>query len=121
MVKISQGKLKSLEAVSNAEGVITAAAMDQRGSLQKSIANARGIDPKDLPRKEMEDFKIEVTKALTPYASAILLDPEFGLPASKVRDKDAGLLLASEDSQVPAINRIPTRPVAIFFSMKIAF
>jgi len=105
MVKISQGKLKSLEAVSNAEGVITAAAMDQRGSLQKSIATARGIDPKDLPRKEMEDFKIEVSKALTPYASAILLDPEFGLPAAKVRDKDAGLLLAYEvtgyDNAIP--------------------
>ena len=35
MIKISKGKLKSLEAVSNKEGVITAAAMDQRGSLQK--------------------------------------------------------------------------------------
>ena len=42
MVTISEGKLKSLEAVSNEKGVITAAAMDQRGSLQKSIAIHHG-------------------------------------------------------------------------------
>jgi tagatose 1,6-diphosphate aldolase len=33
---------------------------------------------------------------LTPHASAILLDPEWGLPASKRRAKNAGLLLAYE-------------------------
>jgi len=105
MVKISEGKLKSLEAVSNEKGVITAAAMDQRGSLQKSIATARGISPDELPASEMEAFKIEVTKALTPHASAILLDPEFGLPASKQRAANVGLLLAYEstgyDNAVP--------------------
>src|SRR5258708_25643724 len=44
----------------------------------------------------MEEFKSIVTGALTPHASAILLDPEFGLPASKRRAKNAGLLLADE-------------------------
>lgn len=95
-MKISKGKLKSLESVSNQEGVITAAAMDQRGSLQKSIAKARGVDEKQIPRKDMEDFKIEVVKALTPHASAFLLDPEFGLPASKHLRPGCGLLLAYE-------------------------
>jgi tagatose 1,6-diphosphate aldolase len=33
---------------------------------------------------------------LTPHASAILLDPEFGLEAAKARSKNAGLLLAYE-------------------------
>ncbi len=33
---------------------------------------------------------------LTPHASAILLDPEFGLDASKARSRNAGLLLAYE-------------------------
>src|SRR5205823_12244924 len=37
-----------------------------------------------------------VTEVLTPHASAILLDPECGLPASKRRAKNAGLLLAYE-------------------------
>ena len=44
----------------------------------------------------MEEFKIHVTEVLTRHASAILLDPEWGIPASKRRSKDAGLLLAYE-------------------------
>ena len=44
----------------------------------------------------MEEFKTLVTEVLTPHASAILLDPEWGLPASKHRAKNAGLLLAYE-------------------------
>jgi tagatose 1,6-diphosphate aldolase len=109
VVKISQGKLKSLEAVSNEAGVITAAAMDQRGSLQKSIAKAKGVPEKEITQRMMEEFKIAVTKILTPYASAILLDPEFGLPASKVRAKNAGLLLAYEKTGYDATmeGRIP--------------
>ena len=42
------------------------------------------------------DFKKAVSKELTPYASAILTDPEYGLPATKVRDKNCGLLLSYE-------------------------
>jgi tagatose 1,6-diphosphate aldolase len=44
----------------------------------------------------MEEFKSLVAEVLTPHASAILLDPEWGLPASKRRAKNAGLLLAYE-------------------------
>jgi tagatose 1,6-diphosphate aldolase len=44
----------------------------------------------------MEEFKSIVTEVLTPHASAILLDPEWGLPASKRRAKNAGLLMAYE-------------------------
>jgi tagatose 1,6-diphosphate aldolase len=39
-----------------------------------------------------------VTKVLTPHASAILLDPEYGIPAAKARSSNAGLLLAYEES-----------------------
>jgi tagatose 1,6-diphosphate aldolase len=46
----------------------------------------------------MGEFKSIVTKVLTPHASAILLDPEFGLDAAKARSKNAGLLLAYEES-----------------------
>jgi hypothetical protein len=40
---MTQGKLKRLNAVADKNGVISAAAMDQRGSLQKSIAKEKGI------------------------------------------------------------------------------
>ena len=84
-MSISEGKRKHLVALSDDRGVIAAAAMDQRGSLQKSIASAKGISPKEVTQEMMEEFKIAVSKILTPHASAILLDPEFGLPAAAAR------------------------------------
>jgi tagatose 1,6-diphosphate aldolase len=88
-MKLTPGKLAGLKAVSNDKGVIAAAAMDQRGSLRKALGANAGD-------KELIEFKTAVTEILTPHASAILLDPEWGLPASKQRAKNAGLLLAYE-------------------------
>ena len=88
-MKLTPGKLAGLRAVSNERGVIAAAAMDQRGSLKKALGANAGD-------RELEAFKTSVTEILTPHASAILLDPEWGLPASRKRAKNAGLLLAYE-------------------------
>ena len=90
---LTQGKLAGMKAVSDARGVIAAAAMDQRGSLRKSLAKERGGEISDAM---LEEFKSLVTEVLTQHASAILLDPEWGLPASKRRSKSSGLLLAYE-------------------------
>src|SRR6188768_304015 len=90
---MTPGKLAGMKAVSNDRGVIAAAAMDQRGSLKKSLAKEKGAEVGD---QEMEEFKSLVTEVLTKHASAILLDPEWGLPASKRRAKGSGLLLAYE-------------------------
>ena len=95
-MKLSDGKLKRMQALSNQRGIIAAAAMDQRGSLQKSLAAGRGVDVKEITQEMMSEFKVAVSKVLTPHASAILLDPEFGLEAAKARSKNAGLLLAYE-------------------------
>ena len=92
-MKLTPGKLAGLRRVSTDRGIIAAAAMDQRGSLQKSLAKEKGSAVTDAM---MEEFKSLVTEVLTPHASAILLDPEWGLPASKRRAKNAGLLLAYE-------------------------
>ncbi len=92
-MKLTPGKLAGLQRVSDKRGVIAAAAMDQRGSLQKSLAKEKGGEITDAM---MEEFKSLVTEVLTPHASAILLDPEWGLPASKRRANNAGLLLAYE-------------------------
>ena len=97
-MKISPGKQKGMEAVSNERGVIAASAMDQRGSLKSAIAKDKGVDKKAVTDQMMAEFKEAVTRILTPHASAILLDPEYGLSAAKVRAKNAGLLLAYEKS-----------------------
>jgi tagatose 1,6-diphosphate aldolase len=105
-MKLTPGKLAGMKKVANQRGVIAAAAMDQRGSLQKSLSKERGSEVTD---HDMEEFKIVVSEVLTQYASAILLDPEWGLPAAKARNKNSGLLLAYEktgyDKQTPG--RLP--------------
>jgi tagatose 1,6-diphosphate aldolase len=97
-MSLSAGKLKHMKALSNRDGIIAAAAMDQRGSLQKSIASAKGVDPKAVTAEMMSEFKVAVSKILTPHATAILLDPEYGLEAAKARASNAGLLLAYEET-----------------------
>lgn len=94
-MKMTPGKIAGMKAVSDPRGVIAAAAMDQRGSLKKALAKEKGGDVSD---RDMEEFKELVTAVLTEHASAILLDPEWGLPASKKRAKGSGLLLAYEQT-----------------------
>ena len=53
-MKLTPGKLSGLRKVSNEHGVIAAAAMDQRGSLQKSLAKEKGGEVSDAM---MEEFK----------------------------------------------------------------
>ncbi len=92
-MSITPGKLAGLRALSDERGVIAAAAMDQRGSLKKSLAKEKGVA--EMPDSALIEFKELVTEVLTKHASAILLDPEFGLPAAKRRN-GKGLLLAYE-------------------------
>ncbi len=105
-MKLTPGKLAGMKAVSNERGVIAAAAMDQRGSLSKMLAKEGGKPTTDAM---MEEFKTLVAEVLTQHASAILLDPEWGIPASKRRAKGSGLLMAYEktgyDSATPG--RLP--------------
>jgi tagatose 1,6-diphosphate aldolase len=98
-----------MKALSNKDGVIAAAAIDQRGSLQKSIAKERGVPEDQVTPEMLSEFKTAVVRLLTPYASAVLLDPEFGLPAAAARAKNAGLLLAYEESGYDntAVGRLP--------------
>lgn len=97
-MRLSNGKRKGLQAVSDSRGIIAALAMDQRTALQSLMAKANGADPESIPAKMLTEFKEAVSRILTPHASAILLDPEYGLSAARQRAKNAGLLLAYEQS-----------------------
>lgn len=97
-MQISNGKRKGLEAGSDSRGVIAALAIDQRSALRKLFSAATGMDGQQVPIEKLEQYKEAVSRVLTPYASAILLDPEIGLGAAKQRAKNAGLLLAYEQS-----------------------
>jgi tagatose 1,6-diphosphate aldolase len=107
-VPISKGKFDGVNACADDHGVIAAAAMDQRGSLQKAIAKARG-DGGIATEADLTAFKTVVTKVLTKHASAILMDPEFGLPALNSRAPGTGVLLAYEKTgyDVSVKGRLP--------------
>src|SRR5689334_4015875 len=94
-VTITKGKFAGINACANERGVIAAAAMDQRGSLKKAIAKARGENGQ-ATSEDMAAFKAAVTKVLTRHATAILMDPEYGLEAIKQRAPGTGVLLAYE-------------------------
>ncbi len=93
MRTISAAVAEHMAKLSTADGIISALAIDQRGSLKKMLADAAN---KPADETTIVDFKKAVSSELTPYASAILTDPEYGLPATKVRDQDCGLLLSYE-------------------------
>ncbi len=107
---ISAGKRRGLEAVADARGIIAAVAIDQRSALRSLFARSMGIEPENVPVERLIQFKEIVSRILTRHASAILLDPEYGLPAARQRAKSAGLLLAYEktghDKKVPG--RLPS-------------
>lgn len=103
--RLSKRKVEQLDALADERGIIRAAAMDQRGSLMKEIGKQGG---KGTP-ESLTEFKTAVTKALTPHATAILMDPEYGLPALMKKAPNAGVLLAYERSGYDADpeNRMP--------------
>lgn len=82
-----------IQQLCNENGIISALAIDQRGALKKMIGR---FQDHSVTTEQISAFKKIVSAELTPYASAILLDPEYGLPAAQVRDEQAGLLLAYE-------------------------
>lgn len=102
---LTAGKTKAMKNLMSEDGIIAALAIDQRGALKKMM-KALDFEPK---AGDIERFKELVSEELTPYASSILLDPEYGLPASKVRAENSGLLIAYEktgyDATVPG--RLP--------------
>lgn len=68
-----------MDRLSTKDGIISALAIDQRGALKKMI-KALNVELND---EQIERFKELVSSELTPYASSILLDPEYGLPLCK--------------------------------------
>ncbi|MGX4687114.1 tagatose-bisphosphate aldolase [Vagococcus sp. JNUCC 83] len=93
MKKISEKKLARMNQLSTESGVIAALAIDQRGALKRMLSEQGFTGDTE---SAIVEFKELISEYLTPYSSSILLDPEYGLPASKVKVEDAGLLLAYE-------------------------
>lgn len=105
-MSFTEKKKEYIHKLTNENNVISAIAIDQRGALKKMMGKFQESEVTD---NQISDFKKIISSELTKYASSILLDPEYGLYAAKVRDKKSGLLLAYEktgyDSNIPG--RLP--------------
>src|SRR5579875_1243900 len=84
-----------LEAIAGPDGTLAIIAMDQRNTLRRMLTAAeRPTDPDTI-----RAFKVDVAEALSPGASGILLDPDFGVPAVReagVLAGGCGMLVAAE-------------------------
>ncbi len=96
MQSISLGKYRGLQQCSTDRNTLAVLALDHRNNLRTAL-NPQA--PERVPDDELVTFKREVTTALSPAATAVLLDPEYGaaqcISCSALPGK-TGLVLAVE-------------------------
>jgi tagatose 1,6-diphosphate aldolase len=94
MKPLTIGKLRGLQQISSQRGTFTALALDHRQNLRK--ANPAFVSDEQLSR-----FKLDVTSALAPSSTAVLLDPEVSAAqaiAERVIPNSVGLIVAVEST-----------------------
>ena len=98
MKSLTIGKIRGLQQIANADGILTMCAIDHRGSLRSMINEE---SPGEVDYTEMVERKVELCSSLAEYASAVLLDPVFGAAqciSRGVLPKSTGLLISIEAS-----------------------
>lgn len=88
---LTPGRWRGLLTTSTHSYIFTILAFDQRGSYRKML-------PEDAPYETAVATKQEVVATLSTYASAVLLDPQYGLSPALHMAGSSGLLLALEES-----------------------
>jgi tagatose-1,6-bisphosphate aldolase len=71
------GTLRGLRAITTADGRVAAVAVDQRQALRTMLAAAGA----PAGAADLRAFKLAVARALGDVAPALLVDPQYGLPA----------------------------------------
>jgi tagatose-1,6-bisphosphate aldolase len=74
-MNISIGKLRGLQQLADSKGMMTMCAIDHRGALKRALSEK---NPDAVSYQDIVDFKLDLCQAVAPFASAILLDPEYG-------------------------------------------
>lgn len=85
-----------LVAIADESGGLCMVAMDQRESLRTMFGEATGQVVGD---DVLRDFKLAVAQVLSPHASAMLLDREFGEAAMRAVSDSCGLIEAADRLQ----------------------
>lgn len=96
MSRLSPGKLRGLQQLADAKGILTVCAIDHRESLRRAFNEK---NPEAVSYRQMVDFKLDLVGVVTPFASAVLLDPIYGAGqaiASGILPGHTGLLVSAE-------------------------
>src|SRR3712207_6546299 len=93
-VTLPAGKLRNMMTLADETGRLKMMAIDQRMSLERSLQSLLGRPGR---YEEVVRVKRAITRALGPYATAVLIDAEFGYPHAVLDlPGNVGLLLAYE-------------------------
>ena len=87
---------KPLTALARPSGALAMVAVDQREALRGMFAAHQSTPVLD---SQLTQFKVDVARELSPYASALLVDQEFGIDAiidQKVLKNSCGLIAAAD-------------------------
>jgi tagatose 1,6-diphosphate aldolase len=96
MRKLSIGKIRGLQQISDEKGLFIICALDHRSSMKKMM---EPYYPRGVTYDDIVERKMELTEIVMPYASGILLDPVYGAPpgiATSVLPGNKGLLVSIE-------------------------
>lgn len=77
MKNVPLGKWRRLSQAASERGTFTVLAIDHRGPLRRALAQ---LAPASDPDLALAELKEDIVRELSPQASAVLLDPEIGLP-----------------------------------------
>ncbi len=92
------GKMRGLQRMANEAGHFTMVALDQRPPIAQMLAACLGIAPSQVRFEDMLAAKRLLVQVLGPHASAMLLDPNYALPAALASlPARTGLLVTLED------------------------
>ncbi len=90
---------KPLDQLTSSRGYLEMLAIDQRGSLRKMLGKTLGADQDAVDAREVVAVKKAIVEILSPKASAVLIDPDYGYPdVFSLRGPKTGLLVSREHS-----------------------
>jgi len=87
---------RDLSKLARSSGGLAMVAVDQREALRGMFAKFQDTP---VPDSQLTQFKIDVARELSPYASALLVDQEFGIDAiinQKALSANCGLIAAAD-------------------------
>jgi sulfofructosephosphate aldolase len=102
---------KPLTNLARPSGALAMVAVDQREALRGMFAPHQSTP---VPDSQLTQFKVDVARELSPYASALLVDQEFGIDAivdQKALQGGCGLIAAADLLVDPDVDPIRMRDI----------